>query len=126
MFNVNCIRQNKNKEVFQLGSAAVQILWDNQLEEDVKVARLQEINALVERCARERNARYTGRIEEILAEGINPKDRSQLMGRTRTNRLTFFSSEGPDGVRYSAGDLVKVTIDVVRSFSLSGTPLPKH
>jgi len=100
--------------------------WDNQLEEDVKVARLQEINALVERCARERNARYTGRIEEILAEGINPKDRSQLMGRTRTNRLTFFSSEGPDGVRYGAGDLVKVTIDVVRSFSLSGTPLPKH
>ena len=100
--------------------------WDNQLEEEVKVARLQEINALVERCARERNARYTGRIEEILAEGINPKDRSQLMGRTRTNRLTFFSSEGPDGVRYSAGDLVNVTIDVVRSFSLSGTPLPKH
>ena len=99
--------------------------WDNQLEEDVKVARLQEINALVERCARERNARYTGRIEEILAEGINPKDRSQLMGRTRTNRLTFFSSEGPDGVRYGAGDLVKVNIDVVRSFSLSGTPLPK-
>ena len=44
-----------------------------------------------------RNARYAGRIEEVLAEGLNPKDPSQLMGRTRTNRLTFFSAQGADG-----------------------------
>ena len=85
--------------------------------------RLREINALVERCARERNGRYAGRVEEVLAEGINPKDPSQLMGRTRTNRLTFFSATGADGRRYQAGDLVNVHIDAVRSFSLSGTPL---
>ena len=97
--------------------------WDNQLPEDVKVARLQEINALVERCAKERNARYFDRIEEVLAEGINPKDPSQLMGRTRTNRLTFFSAEGSDGRRYQPGDLVQVRITAVRSFSLSGTPV---
>ena len=57
--------------------------------------RLREINALVERCAHQANARYAGRTEEVLAEGINPKDPSQLMGRTRTNRLTFFSATGP-------------------------------
>jgi tRNA-2-methylthio-N6-dimethylallyladenosine synthase len=90
----------------------------------VKVMRLQTINALVERCARERNARYAGRTEEVLAEGINPKDPSQLMGRTRTNRLTFFQAAGPDGHQHKPGDLVKVRIDEVRSFSLSGTPLP--
>ena len=54
--------------------------WDNQLPEEVKVERLREINALVERCARKANARYEGRTEEVLAEGINPKDPSQLMG----------------------------------------------
>ncbi|MBL6798413.1 MAG: TRAM domain-containing protein, partial [Synechococcus sp. BS307-5m-G39] len=97
--------------------------WDNQLPEDIKVERLREINALVERCARERNGRYSGRVEEVLAEGINPKDPSQLMGRTRTNRLTFFRSENGEGRRFSAGDLVQVRIDAVRSFSLSGTPL---
>jgi 2-methylthioadenine synthetase len=43
--------------------------WDNQLPEDIKVERLREINALVERCARERNGRYSGRVEEVLAEG---------------------------------------------------------
>ena len=98
--------------------------WDNQLPEEVKVERLREINALVERCARKANARYEGRTEEVLAEGINPKDPSQLMGRTRTNRLTFFSSTGADGRAYQAGDLVPVRIDAVRSFSLSGSPLP--
>lgn len=98
--------------------------WDNQLPEEVKVERLREINALVERCARKANARYEGRTEEVLAEGINPKDPSQLMGRTRTNRLTFFSSTGADGRAYKAGDLVPVRIDAVRSFSLSGSPLP--
>jgi tRNA-2-methylthio-N6-dimethylallyladenosine synthase len=98
--------------------------WDNQLPEAVKVERLRELNALVERTARTRNARYTGRIEEVLAEGINPKDPHQLMGRTRTNRLTFFSATGPDGHIWNPGDLVRVTIDAVRSFSLSATPLP--
>ena len=97
--------------------------WDNQLPEEVKVARLQEINALVERCAKERNSRYSGRVEEVLAEGINPKDPTQLMGRTRTNRLTFFSAEASDGRRWEPGDLVQVRIDAVRSFSLSGTPV---
>ena len=98
--------------------------WSNQLSEEVKVARLQEINALVERCARQGNARYKGRIEEVLAEGINVKDPNQLMGRTRTNRLTFFNAEDETGHAYQPGDLVKVRIDVVRSFSLTGTPLP--
>ena len=97
--------------------------WDNQLPEDVKVARLQEINALVERCARDRNSRYQGRTEEVLAEGINPKDPSQLMGRTRTNRLTFFPATTEQGHQFSAGDIVPVRIDAVRSFSMTGTPL---
>ena len=99
--------------------------WDDQLPEAVKVARLQELNALVETSARKRNARYAGRMVEVLAEGLNPKDPTQLMGRTRTNRLTFFSSRGSDDRQHQPGDLVKVRIDAVRSFSLTGTPLPE-
>ncbi|HJO78282.1 MAG TPA: MiaB/RimO family radical SAM methylthiotransferase, partial [Prochlorococcaceae cyanobacterium Fu_MAG_134] len=97
--------------------------WTNQLPEAVKVERLQELNTLVERVARQRNARYAGRVEQVLAEGINPKNPQQLMGRTRTNRLTFFAAEEPEGCRYSPGDLVAVQINSVRSFSLSGTPV---
>ena len=97
--------------------------WPDQLPEAVKVERLQEINAVVEHRARERSARYLHRLEEVLAEGVNPKDESQLMGRTRTNRLTFFPAQRPDGGCYGPGDLVPVRIDTVRAFSLSGTPV---
>jgi tRNA-2-methylthio-N6-dimethylallyladenosine synthase len=94
--------------------------WPDQLSEDVKVERLQEINALVEQQARQRSARYAGRIEEILVEGTNPKDPQQVMGRTRTNRLTFFPGQRPDGRPIEPGELVTVQIEGVRAFSLSG------
>ena len=97
--------------------------WPNQLSEEVKVERLREINALVERVARERSARYAGRREQVLVEGINPKDPEQVMGRTRTNRLTFFPAANSAGGHWQAGDLVDVRIDEVRAFSLSGTAI---
>ena len=95
--------------------------WEGQLPEEVKVARLQELNALVERKARERSARYAGRLEQILVEGTNPKDATQVMGRTRTNRLTFFPGQRLDGGHWQPGDLAMVRIAEVRAFSLSGS-----
>ena len=97
--------------------------WPNQLNEAVKVELLREINALVERVARQRSARYAGRTEEVLVEGRNPKDPNQVMGRTRTNRLTFFPAGRADGDQWQAGDLVDVRIEEVRAFSLSGAAL---
>ncbi|MFM2079774.1 MAG: tRNA ((37)-C2)-methylthiotransferase MiaB [Cyanobacteriota bacterium] len=98
--------------------------WPNQLSETVKVERLRELNALVERKAKERSARYAGRIEQILVEGSNPRDPEQVMGRTRTNRLTFFPAarqgQQPASGRWQPGDLVDVRIEEVRAFSLSG------
>ena len=99
--------------------------WPDQLPEDVKVDRLQELNALVERKARERSARYAGRIEQILVEGINPKDPEQVMGRTRTNRLTFFPASREGGSCWQPGDLVDVRIEAVRAFSLSGVAVQR-
>jgi tRNA-2-methylthio-N6-dimethylallyladenosine synthase len=90
--------------------------WPDQVEEHVKVERLQELNALVERKAKACSERYLGRIEEVLVEGINSKDNTQLMGRTRSNRLTFFPA-GSHGV----GDTVPVRIEKARAFSLSGS-----
>jgi tRNA-2-methylthio-N6-dimethylallyladenosine synthase len=98
--------------------------WPDQLEEAVKVERLQEINQLVERIARQRSGRYLGRVEEVLVEGQNPKDASQMMGRTRSNRLTFFPAQRSDGRPIAAGELVDLVIEAVRPFSLSGSPAP--
>jgi tRNA-2-methylthio-N6-dimethylallyladenosine synthase len=95
-------------------------VWTNQIHEEVKKARLQEINALVEKTARNRNQRYINNIESVLIEGSNPKNSSQMMGRTRTNRLTFV--EIPKNVQFnlSLGDEVNVKVKEARPFSLTG------
>ena len=92
--------------------------WADQLPEAVKVERLRELNALVEQTAHRRNARYLGRLEEVLVEGSNPRDASQVMGRTRTNRLTFFPASDGRGGNHQPGDLVRVRIDTVRPLDM--------
>lgn len=91
-------------------------VWENQLDEATKSDRLQRLNHLVAQKAAERSQRYAGRIEEILIEGENPKDPNQVMGRTRTNRLTFCQGD----IATLKGQLVKVKISEVRAFSLTG------
>ena len=91
-------------------------LWDNQLSESVKSDRLQRLNHLVAIKAAERSARYQDRIEEVLVEDQNPKNPTQVMGRTRGNRLTFF----PGTIEELKGKTVKVKITEARAFSLTG------
>jgi len=91
-------------------------LWDNQLSETVKSDRLQRLNHLVGVKAAERSQRYLGRTEVVLVEDQNPKDQTQVMGRTDGNRLTFFTGD----INQLKGKLVKVKITEVRPFSLTG------
>ena len=95
-------------------------IWNNQIPEEVKKERLKEINELVETTSRKRNQRYLNNIESVLIEGLNPKNTSQIMGRTRTNRLTFVEIPKNIGFNYSFGDEINVKITEARSFSLSG------
>ena len=95
-------------------------LWNNQVAEEVKKARLKEINNLVETTARRRNKRYLNNIESVLIEGINPKNPSQIMGRTRTNRLTFVEIPQNNNLNFSWGDEINVKINETRSFSITG------
>ncbi|MCL1468745.1 tRNA (N6-isopentenyl adenosine(37)-C2)-methylthiotransferase MiaB [Argonema galeatum] len=91
-------------------------LWENQLSEEVKADRLQRLNHLVNIKAAERSQRYLDRIEEVLVEDQNLKDSSQVMGRTRGNRLTFFNGD----ITKIKGQLVQVKITEIRPFSLTG------
>ncbi|XHU95440.1 MAG: tRNA (N6-isopentenyl adenosine(37)-C2)-methylthiotransferase MiaB [cyanobacterium endosymbiont of Rhopalodia gibba] len=91
-------------------------LWENQLSEDVKSERLQRLNHLVAQKAAERSQRYLGRIEKVLVEGQNPQDKTQVMGRTQGNRLTFFRGN----INQLKGQIVEVRITETRAFSLTG------
>jgi tRNA-2-methylthio-N6-dimethylallyladenosine synthase len=94
-------------------------LWQNQLSEAVKSDRLQRINRLGSTKAMERSERYRDRTEEILVEAQNTKDPTQVMGRTRSNRLTFFAGD----IAATKGKLINVKITDIRAFSLTGKAL---
>ena len=91
-------------------------LWENQLSESVKSDRLQRINRVVSVTAEARSRRYLGREEEVLVEAQNTKDPAQVLGRTRTNRLTFFSGK----IEELKGKTVMVKINQTRAFSITG------
>ncbi len=95
-------------------------LWDNQLSEEVKSDRLQRLNHLVSTKAAQASQRYYGRIEEILVEEQNTKDPTQVMGRTRGNRLAFFKGD----IKELKGKTVNVKITAIRAFSLTGERIP--
>ena len=90
--------------------------WGDQIADEVKADRLQRLNRLVAVKAAERSQRYANRIEEVLVEGVNPKVSTQVMGRTRGNRLTFFNGD----ISKLKGQFVQVKITEVRPFSLTG------
>jgi tRNA-2-methylthio-N6-dimethylallyladenosine synthase len=94
--------------------------WDNQVPEAVKDDRLQRLNYLVAVKAAERSQRYLGRIEAVLIEDENPKDPTQVMGRTQGNRLTFV----PGDIDRLRGHIINVKITETRGFSLTGELIP--
>ncbi|MCM1985167.1 tRNA (N6-isopentenyl adenosine(37)-C2)-methylthiotransferase MiaB [Lyngbya confervoides] len=93
--------------------------WDGQVPEAVKQDRLQRLNHLVNQKAADRSQRYLGRTETVLVEAVNPKNPDQVMGRTRGNRLTFFTGS----IAELQGQIVAVKITQVRPFSLTGEAL---
>jgi tRNA-2-methylthio-N6-dimethylallyladenosine synthase len=86
-----------------------------QVPDDVKRARIEELVDVVQRVAAERNAGRIGRVEEVLVEGSSRTDPEVLRGRTRRNTTVNFA-----GVAVP-GELVEVRIDGATSTTLRGT-----
>jgi tRNA-2-methylthio-N6-dimethylallyladenosine synthase len=68
--------------------------FTNQIPKDVVQARFERLTRLQERISLERNETLVGRNEEVIVEGVSKKDPSRLTGRTRTNKLVHFPSDG--------------------------------
>jgi tRNA-2-methylthio-N6-dimethylallyladenosine synthase len=93
------------------GTAAARDYTDDVTPE-VKKARLSKVEKLQEKVQAEINARLMGRTLEILVEG---KNKGKWYGRTRTDKLVFFSSAGEH-----TGQLVKIKITTTSPWSLQG------
>jgi tRNA-2-methylthio-N6-dimethylallyladenosine synthase len=96
------------------GTYASKHLEDN-VPEDVKIRRLNEIIALQNRLSAEANQRCVGKVYEVLVEGVSKRSRDQLFGRTEQNRVVVF-----DRGTHHVGDFVNVRITESSSATLKG------
>jgi tRNA-2-methylthio-N6-dimethylallyladenosine synthase len=83
---------------------------------EVKLKRLQQLQAAVEDNVRRISASLEGRVQRILVEGPSRKDASELMGRTECNRIVNFPG-GPHPARL-IGQMVDVRITSAQPHSL--------
>ncbi len=85
---------------------------------EVKLKRLQHLQAVVEANARGISQRMVGSVQRILVEGPSKKDPTELQGRTENNRVVNFAA-GPNPSRL-VGQLIDVNIVQAFPYSLRG------
>ena len=101
------------------GTFAAKHLPDN-IAEDEKVRRLNEIIALQLELSLESNRRDVGKTFEVLVEGRSKQSADDMCGRTSQNKLVVFPKESA-----KIGDLVQVHIDEASAATLIGKIVPQ-
>ena len=96
------------------GTFAAKHLPDN-VSEDVKIERLNELIRLQTEISAEQNRKDVGKTFEVLVEGFSKRSREQLMGRTEQNKAVVFDKQN-----YHIGDRVMVEITDSTSATLIG------
>ncbi|MEW6372127.1 MAG: tRNA (N6-isopentenyl adenosine(37)-C2)-methylthiotransferase MiaB [Pseudomonadota bacterium] len=85
---------------------------------EVKLARLQRLQALIDANTRKFSAAMVGTVQRILVEGPSKKDPNELQGRTESNRVVIFA---PGASRDALiGQLVDVRVTESLDYSLRG------
>lgn len=96
------------------GTYAAKKLKDD-VPEDVKIKRLQQIIDLQNECSQKSNEQDVGKEFEVLVEGFSKRSREQLFGRTSQNKVVIF-----DKGSHRIGDFVNVKITGSTSATLFG------
>jgi tRNA-2-methylthio-N6-dimethylallyladenosine synthase len=86
--------------------------WPDDVPRAEKKRRLHAVEELQKEIAAQINARLLGRTVEVLVEG---QKGGKWYGRTRTNKLTFFTAPEPLG-----GQLVQVRVTETSPWALQG------
>ena len=89
--------------------------FEDDVPEEVKSRRLEEIIALQNRLSVESNRRDIGKVMEVLVEGTSKKKKSEYFGRSAQNKMVVF----PKG-NLQFGDLVRVKINDATQTTLIG------
>ena len=90
--------------------------YADDVPEEVKSARLQEIIDLQQKLSHESNKRDIGKVFEVLVEGTSKKSTDFLMGRNSQNKVVVFPKEN-----YNRGDYVMVKVTDCTPATLIGS-----
>lgn len=93
---------------------------EDDVPDEVKTRRLQEIIDLQNNISRELNQLEIGKQHEILVEGPSKKNSEKWQGRTDTNKVLIFEKNGH---QINTGDLIKVVVKSSTSATLFGEAL---
>ncbi len=96
------------------GTIAAKKLPDN-VPEEVKVRRLNEIIALQNEITKDNNQNEIGKVYEVLVEGFSKRSTDELFGRTSQNKVVIFPREGRH-----IGEFIHVRITSASSATLKG------
>lgn len=96
------------------GTKAADTMEDN-VPEDVKSRRLQEIIKLQNQISEEKNSEELGRTYEVLVEGVSKKSRDQFFGRNSQNKVLVF-----DRKDHHIGEYVNVRVNKTTKATLIG------
>ena len=88
---------------------------DDDVPEDIKKRRLQEVVDLQQQHSLERSQEFLGQTVEVLIEKTSKKSDSEWAGRTPQNTMVVFPKEN-----YKIGEFVLVRIDDCTSATLKG------
>lgn len=99
------------------GTYASKHLKDD-IDEETKVRRLNELIALQNELSAESNRKCVGKTYEVLVEGVSKRSKDQLFGRTEQNKVVVF-----DRGSHHIGDFIQVKITDSSSATLKGIVL---
>lgn len=89
--------------------------FEDGIDRSIKEERLQRLNEKVAYYANMNNQRFKDQIVEVLVDGISKRNSNVYSGYTPENKLVNFT-----GSDVKTGEIVKVKITQVMSFSLNG------
>lgn len=90
---------------------------DGAVDRETSQRRIDELVAIVQRTANEKNQPLVGTVQDVLVEGFSKRDPSLMTGKTRGAKIVHF----PAVETVAPGDIVSVAIDEAHTWYLLGT-----
>jgi tRNA-2-methylthio-N6-dimethylallyladenosine synthase len=89
--------------------------YEDDISEEEKIRRLEEIIALQRELSMKSNEKDVGKVFEVLVEGESKRDNTKIFGRNSQNKVIIF-----DKANHKVGEYVNIKVNKCTSATLFG------